>query len=60
LRALAKYVVSVHAKDGDWPVAPGMLGVERPLGCGAVGIPRFVETLREIGFPSSLNVEREI
>jgi sugar phosphate isomerase/epimerase len=59
LRALAKYVVSVHAKDGDWPAAPGMLGVERPLGCGAVGIPRFVGTLREIGFLSSLNVERE-
>ena len=27
---LAPHVVSVHAKDGDWPAAPGQLGAERP------------------------------
>lgn len=61
LKLLAPHVVSVHAKDGDWPPkdAPGALGTERPLGQGSVGIPRFVATLREIGFQSSLNIERE-
>lgn len=61
LQLLAPHVVSVHAKDGDWPPKdrPGALGTERPLGQGAVGIPRFVQTLREIGFQSSLNIERE-
>ena len=59
LRALAPRVVSVHCKDGDWPAAAGALGTERPLGQGSVGIPRFVATLREIGFRGPLNVERE-
>ncbi len=61
LRQLAPLVVSVHCKDGDWPAAgvPGALGRERALGEGSVGIRRFVETLRELGFPGPLNVERE-
>jgi len=61
LKTLAPLVVSVHCKDGDPPPAgiPGALGSERPLGQGSVGIPRFIETLREVGFPGPLNVERE-
>lgn len=59
---LAPRVVSVHAKDGDWPPGdkPGALGSERPLGQGAVGIPRFIETLNRSGYQGSINVEREI
>ncbi len=62
LEKLAPYVVSVHAKDGDWPARdkPGSLGKEKPLGQGAVGIPRFVETLKKVGYKGSVNVEREI
>jgi sugar phosphate isomerase/epimerase len=61
LRELAPHVVSVHCKDGDWPPAgvPGALGSERPLGKGSVGIPAFIQALREIGFTGPLNVERE-
>ncbi|MBS1872986.1 MAG: sugar phosphate isomerase/epimerase [Acidobacteria bacterium] len=61
LKLLAPHVVSVHAKDGDWPPKdqPGALGTERPLGQGSVGIPKFVATLKEIGYSSSLNIERE-
>lgn len=61
LRVLAPHVVSVHCKDGDWPPrdVPGALGSERPLGQGSVGMAKFVETLREIGFAGSLNIERE-
>jgi sugar phosphate isomerase/epimerase len=61
LRHLAPHVVSVHCKDGDWPPAGvlGALGSERALGKGSVGIPAFVRALKEIGFQSSLNVERE-
>jgi L-ribulose-5-phosphate 3-epimerase len=61
LKVLAPHVASVHCKDGDWPPedVPGALGTERPLGQGSVGIPEFVQTLREIGFRGSLNVERE-
>src|SRR5258708_483994 len=47
LRVLGPLVVSVHAKDGDWPPrdVPGALGSERPLGQGSVGMERFVQTL---------------
>jgi L-ribulose-5-phosphate 3-epimerase len=61
LETLAPLVVSVHCKDGDWPVPgiEGALGKERALGKGSVGIARFVETLRTVGFRGPLNVERE-
>ncbi len=59
---LAPWVVSVHAKDGDWPPTdrPGALGSERRLGEGAVGIERFIAKLKEAGYRGTLNVEREI
>jgi sugar phosphate isomerase/epimerase len=61
LSLLGPRVLSVHVKDGDWPPGdqPHALGKERPLGQGAVGIPRFVEKLRQIGFRGPLNIERE-
>ena len=59
LDVLAPHVLSVHAKDGDWPQSEGALGTERPLGEGKVGMERFVEKLREIGFRGPLNIERE-
>jgi sugar phosphate isomerase/epimerase len=61
LSVLGPHVISVHVKDGDWPNSdqPGVLGIERPLGQGAVGIPRFVSKLKEIGFRGPLNIERE-
>jgi len=61
LEVLAPLVISVHCKDGDWPPpgVAGALGKERALGKGSVGIARFVETLRKVGFPGPLNVERE-
>jgi sugar phosphate isomerase/epimerase len=62
LQAVGHLVVSVHAKDGDWPPAgvAGALGKERPLGQGSVGMERFVATLKEIGYKGPLNVEREV
>jgi sugar phosphate isomerase/epimerase len=62
LGVLAKHVVSVHAKDGDWPPKgqPGALGTERPLGQGAVGMERFVAKLKQIGYKNPLNIEREV
>jgi sugar phosphate isomerase/epimerase len=61
LDTLAPYLATVHCKDGDWPPAgvPGALGEERPLGQGAVGIPRFVAKLKEIGYAGPLCIERE-
>ena len=61
LGVLGPHVISVHAKDGDWPPKdrPGALGTEQPLGKGSVGMERFVKKLREIGFTGPLNIERE-
>ena len=62
LGVLRKHVISVHAKDGDWPPTdkPGLLGTERPLGQGSVGMERFIAKLKEIGYTGSINVEREV
>jgi sugar phosphate isomerase/epimerase len=61
LEVLGKQVISVHCKDGDWPPVdqPKALGVERPLGEGSVGIPRFIAKLKEIGYRGILSIERE-
>jgi L-ribulose-5-phosphate 3-epimerase len=61
LGVLAQHVVSVHAKDGNWPHkgVPGALGHEQPLGKGAVGMERFIAKLKQIGYKNPLNVERE-
>lgn len=62
LGTLAAHVISVHAKDGDWPPkgVPGALGEEKPLGQGAVGMERFVRKLKSVGFKGPLNIEREV
>jgi sugar phosphate isomerase/epimerase len=59
---LAPHVVSVHAKDGDWPARdkPGSLGSERRLGEGSVGMQRFVAVMKRSGYHGTVNVEREI
>jgi len=61
LDILARYVVTVHCKDGDWPPkdSPGALGEEQPLGHGAVGMDRFIAKLKEIGYRGPLTIERE-
>jgi L-ribulose-5-phosphate 3-epimerase len=61
LRMLARHVISVHCKDGDWPPRddPKALGKERALGRGSVNIPRFLVALKEVGYRGILSVERE-
>ena len=61
LTVLGPQLLSVHVKDGDWPPRDrkSALGQERPLGQGSVGIPRFIATLKDIGFRGPLNIERE-
>lgn len=61
LGVLQQHVISVHAKDGDWPPqgVAGALGTEKPLGQGAVGMERFIAKLKDIGYQGTLNIERE-
>lgn len=61
LEMLAKHVVSVHCKDGDWPPVdqPAALGKERRLGEGSVDLPAFIAKLKELGYKGVLAIERE-
>jgi sugar phosphate isomerase/epimerase len=62
LELVGKHVVSVHAKDGNWPdpAKPGTLGTEMPLGSGSVGMANFVNTLKKVGYTGPLTIEREV
>ena len=51
---------SVHVKDALRPKTPGTWGQEVPLGQGEVNIPRFIQTLRSVGYTGPLVVEREV
>jgi len=60
LKLVGKYVAGVHCKDGIWPTEKDKLGTEVPLGKGRVNIPRFVQTLADLGYRGPLTIEREI
>jgi len=60
LKLVGKYVAGVHCKDGTWPTEKDKLGTEVPLGKGKVNIPRFVQTLADLGYRGPLTIEREI
>lgn len=61
LGKVGRYVRSVHCKDALWAQRPGEeWGREVPLGEGAVGMDRFLGTLKEIGYDGPLTIEREI
>ena len=51
---------SVHVKDAKRPTTPGQWGQEVPLGEGEVDIPRFLRTLKAVGYSGPLVVEREV
>ncbi|HET8548016.1 MAG TPA: sugar phosphate isomerase/epimerase family protein [Bryobacteraceae bacterium] len=62
LDVLSRNIVSVHCKDGEWPdkSVPNALGVEKPLGQGAVGMDKFIAKLKQFGYKGILGIEREI
>ncbi len=61
LKKVAKYVRSIHCKDGKWAANPGQeWGQEVPLGQGDVGMENYLQTLKDIGYDGPLTIEREI
>ena len=59
LEVLRDYTVHVHLKDANAPTEPGLFGLETVLNEGGVGIQRFVDKLKEIGYKGPLIIERE-
>ena len=51
---------SVHLKDARRTRVPGQWGDEVPLGEGEVGIPRFLQALKNVGYTGPLVIEREV
>jgi L-ribulose-5-phosphate 3-epimerase len=51
---------SVHVKDANRPTVPGNWGEEVPLGKGQVNIPKWVQTLKKVGYRGPLCIEREV
>lgn len=57
---LGERVRGFHAKDGLWPNRDDALGVETPLGEGAVPFELIIPRLKELGFKGPVTIEREI
>lgn len=61
LLLLGDRVKSVHLKDAKWADSPGVdWGEETKLGDGDVGIKKYLETLKSLGYSGPLTIEREI
>lgn len=60
LDIIGKYVLGVHAKDGEYPTNGRFLGEEKPLGEGRVNFPALVTKLKALGYSGALTIEREI
>jgi sugar phosphate isomerase/epimerase len=60
VETLGKDIRSVHVKDANRPTTAGQWGEEVPLGQGQVNIRSFVQTLKKVGYPGALCIEREV
>ncbi|MBP5738119.1 MAG: sugar phosphate isomerase/epimerase [Abditibacteriota bacterium] len=60
VRVLGKYVWQMHCKDGVYPTDGKNLGLEKKIGEGLVDFPKIISMLRELDYPGTLTIEREI
>lgn len=60
VQILGPYLRGIHIKDGKYPTDGRSLGVETPVGEGAVDFPRLLMKLREHRYQGALTIEREI
>ena len=60
LKVLGKYVRSLHAKDGKYPVNPYELGQEVPIPTGEVDFPAVITFLKKLNFEGSIIIEYEL
>lgn len=60
LDMFGKYVLDTHIKDGNYPTAANLNGVQMPVGEGRANIPAILRRLHELGYKGPLTIEREI
>jgi len=60
LKVIGRYVKSLHAKDGTYPVNPNELGKEVPIPGGEVNFPAIISSLKKLDFNGSIIIECEL
>lgn len=60
LDVFGKYVMNIHAKDGNYPTNGHDLGSEVRIGDGKVDFKALFKKLHELGYDSYVTIEREI
>ena len=60
LDVFGKYVMNLHAKDGNYPTNGHDLGREVQIGKGKVDFKALFKKLHELGYDSYVTIEREI
>nr|WP_321521776.1 sugar phosphate isomerase/epimerase family protein [uncultured Macellibacteroides sp.] len=60
LKVIGKYVKTIHAKDGTYPVNPNELGSEIPIPNGDVNFPALVASLKKLNFKGNFIIEYEL
>ncbi len=60
LKVVGRYVRTLHAKDGLYPVNPNELGKEVPIPEGEVNFPAIISYLKKLGFRGSVTIENEL
>lgn len=60
LDVFGKYVMNIHAKDGNYPTNGLDLGSEVRIGDGKVDFKALFKKLHELGYDSYVTIEREI
>lgn len=60
LDVFGKYVMNLHAKDGNYPTNGHDLGWEVQIGKGKVDFKALFKKLHELGYDSYVTIEREI
>ena len=60
LDVIGPYVKNLHMKDGVFPTNSKVLGVEKPLGEGAVDFDKVIRKLYDLNYTGELIIEREI
>jgi L-ribulose-5-phosphate 3-epimerase len=60
LKILGKYIKSLHAKDGLYPVNPNGLGQEVLIPEGEVNFPAIISTLKKMNFTGNITIECEL
>lgn len=60
LDILGPYIRDFHAKDSNYPLPGALIGLEEPLGQGAVNIPAFIAKVKAMGYEGPMTIEREI